>query len=180
MQLVRHLAPWNFAPYSIYLLSSLSLFVYTMNLTSTTRNLARNLTEIYAHNGSLVNYRNKIERKKCGSLKICRLFLGCTDYRMSNERYVMYFWEGFKMHTLFCAPLSAGFHRPIGVGWSLERQHLFSREGLPLFHLHSRLLSLPLLPGLRLASFSKALVDRTADRKIIATLIFFLLPFCSD
>lgn len=64
------------------------------------------------------------ERKKCGSLKICRLFLGCTDYRMSNERYVMYFWEGFKMHTLFCAPLSAGFHRPIGVGWSLERQHL--------------------------------------------------------
>lgn len=120
------------------------------------------------------------ERKKCGSLKICRLFLGCTDYRMSNERYVMYFWEGFKMHTLFCAPLSAGFHRPIGVGWSLERQHLFSREGLPLFHLHSRLLSLPLLPGLRLASFSKALVDRTADRKIIATLIFFLLPFCSD
>lgn len=85
-----------------------------------------------------------------------------------RARYVMYFWEGsFKArdaHVPTCLLCLLGFHRPIGVGVELEprRQHLFSRrEGLPLFHLHSRLLSLPLLPALytRFTSFSKALVD---------------------
>ena len=108
--------------------------------------------EISQLHRSLVNYQNKNgrTRRRRKILKICRL---SRFRRLWNvECYVMYFWGGsFKMHNVSRVSSVGGIsstNRCWG-GASPRRQHLFSRrrrrrrEGLPLFHLHSRLLSLP-------------------------------------